>query len=126
MFVYIIINSIGVGVNVFQTPLTVPVIGSTTEYTITCNINVICPGCNETLIVLWNLNGNSINSTTHTESSGPYTVFGDSKFTSTLTTVGNISLSHAGLYFCYALVLNVGISRSDTTDFNVNCKLFKI
>ena len=118
------IHFIGIDVTVFHNASTFPVIGSSIIFTITCDFNVMCPGCNETLIVTWSLNGNilSINSATHTQSSGPYTVLGDSSFTSTLTTKGNISLSHAGLYRCFPRVPSLGLGLSKTIDINVKCK----
>ena len=45
----------------------VSVIGSTTEYTITCDVTVSCTGlCSDTITISRSLNGNSINSTTLT------------------------------------------------------------
>ena len=99
-----------------RTPSTVPVIGSTTKYTITCDVTVSCTGLcnNDTITISWRLNGNSINSATLTE-------FNNSSFTSTVTTVGDISLSHAGQYQCTASLTD-GISHSNTTHFGVKCK----
>ena len=107
-----------------QTPSSVPVIGSSTVYTITCNVTISCTGMcsdNDTLTISWSLNGYSINSSESNNS--PFIVSGDNTFTSSLTTMGNISFSHAGLYQCNATLMNSGISDSDTTDFNVKCKL---
>ena len=105
---------------VTQSPSNVPVIGSTKEYTITCDVTVSCTGpCNDTITISWSLNGNSINSATLTESNNsPFTVSSSGTFTSTLTTVGDITLSHAGQYKCTA-----GKRRSNATDFDVKCKL---
>ena len=110
---------------VTQTPLNVPVIGCTTEYTITCDVTVSCTGqCSDTLTISWSLNGNNINSTTLTEfNNSPFTVSSSDTFTSTLTTVGDISLSHAGRYQCTTSLITVGVSDSNTTDFDVKCKL---
>ena len=109
---------------VTQTQSTVPVIGSTTKYTITCDVTVSCTGlCNDTITISWRLNGNSINSATLTESNNsPFTVSSSDTFTSTLTTVGDISLSHAGQYKCTTSLITAGISHSNTTDFDVKCK----
>ena len=108
-----------------QSPSTVPVIGSTTEYTITCDVTVSCTGlCTDTITISWSFNGNSINSATLTESNNsPFAVSSSDTFTSTLTTVGNIRLSHAGQYKCTASLITTGISRSNTIDFDVKCKL---
>ena len=107
---------------VTQSPSNVPVIGSTKEYTITCDVTVSCIGlCSDTLTISWSLNGNSVNSTNLTDlesNNSPFAVSSSGNFTSTLTTVGDISLSHAGQYKCTA-----GKSRSNTTDFDVKCKL---
>ena len=110
---------------VTQTPSTVPAIGSTTEYTITCDVSVSCTGpCNDTLTISWSLNGNSINSTTLTDSNNsPFSVSSSGTFTSTLTTVGDIHLSHAGEYQCITSLITAGISDTNTTDFDVKCKL---
>ena len=43
---------------------------------------------------------------------------------STLTTVGDICLSQAGQYQCTAALITAGISDSNTTDFDVKCKLY--
>ena len=107
-----------------QTPSTVPVIGSTTEYTITCDVTVSCTGqCNDTLNISWSLNGNSINSATFTESNNSpddNTMF---VVAITLTTFNDITLSHAGQYKCTASLITAGKSHSNTTDFDVKCKL---
>ena len=104
----------------------VPVIGSSTVYTIRCDVTISCTGlCSDTLTISWSLNVNSINSATHTESNNsPFAISSsDNTFTSTLTTMGDISISHAGEYQCSATLMNAGVSDSDTTDFNVKCKL---
>ena len=108
-----------------QTPSNFPVIGSTTKYTITCDVTVSCTGlCNGTITISWSLNGNSINSATLTESNNSsFAVSSSGTVTSTLTTVGDISLSHAGQYKCTASLITTGISRSNTIDFDVKCKL---
>ena len=108
---------------VTQAPSNVPVIGCTTEYTITCDVTVSCTGqCSDTLTISWSLNGNSINLATLTKSNNsPFTVSSGGTFTSTVTTVGNISLSHAGQYQCTASLTD-GISHSNTTHFDVKCK----
>ena len=113
---------------VTQTPLNVPVFGSTTEYTITCDVTVSCTGqCSDTLTISWSLNANSINSATLTESNNsPFTVSSSGTFTSTLTTVGDICLSQAGQYQCTAALITAGISDSNTTDFDVKCKLIPL
>ena len=110
---------------VTQSPSTVPVIGSTTEYTITCDVTVSCTGlCTDTITISWSFNGNSINSATLTESNNsPFAVSSSDTFTSTLTTVGDIRLSHAGQYKCTASLITTGISHSNTIDFDVKCKL---
>ena len=88
----------------FHNASTIPVICSSIIFTVTCKVTVLCPGCNETLTVTWFVNGNSmINSDTHTESNGPYTVLGDDMFTSTVTTVGDISLSYIMYKFIYII-----------------------
>ena len=112
-------------VTVTQTPSNVPVIGSTTEYTIECDVTVSCTGlCSDTLTISWSLNGNNINSATLTETkNSPFTVSSSSTFTSTLTRFNDISLSHAGQYKCTASLITAGKSRSNTTDFDVKCKL---
>ena len=110
---------------VTQSPSNVPVIGSTTEYNITCVVSVSCTGpCNDTITISWSLNGNSINSATNTESNNsPFAVSSSGTFTSTLTTVGDITLSHAGQYKCTASLITAGIQHSNTIDFDVKCKL---
>ena len=112
-------------VTVTQTPSNVPVIGSTTEYTIECDVTVSCTGlCSDTLTISWSLNGNNINSATLTETkNSPFTVSSSSTFTSTLTRFNDISLSHAGQYKCTASLITAGKSHSNTTDFDVKCKL---
>ena len=111
-------------VTVTQAPSNVPVIGNTTEYTITCDVTVSCTGqCNDTLTISWSLNGNNINSTTLIESNNSsFAVSSSGIFTSTLTIVGDISLSHAGQYQCTASLITAGINHSNTTDFDVKCK----
>ena len=108
----------------------VPVIGSSTVYTITCTVTISCDGtCNEndTLTISWSLNGNNDVLASHTESNGsPFTVLDVGTFTSTLTTMGDISISHAGLYQCIANLTNAGTGGSDTTDFNVKRKYYQI
>ena len=107
-----------------QTPSNVPVIGSTTGYTITCDVTVSCTApCNDTLTISWSLNGNNINSNSLTESNSSFTVLNSGTFTSTLTTVGDISLSHAGQYQCTASLTTSGIHVSNTTNFDMKCKL---
>ena len=110
---------------VTQSPSNVPVIGSTTKYTIKCDVTVSCTGlCSDTITISWSLNGNSINSATLTESNNSsFAVSSSGTVTSTLTTVGDISLSHAGQYKCTASLITTGISRSNTIDFDVKCKL---
>ena len=107
-----------------QTPSNVPVIGSTIEYTINCVVTVSFTGpCNDTITISWSLKGNIINSATLTESNNsPFTVSSGGTFSSTLNTVGDICLSHAGEYQCTASLIT-GISNSNTTDFDVKCKL---
>ena len=109
-----------------QSPSNVPVIGSTREYTITCDVTVSCTElCSDTLTISWSLNGNSINSTNLTDLESNNSSFGISSngtFTSTLTTVGNISLSHAGQYKCTAGLITAGIHHSSTIDCDVKCK----
>ena len=98
----------------------VPVIGSSTVYTITCDVTISCDGtCNEndTLTISWSLNGNDDTSSSHTVSSSD-------TFTSTLTTMGDVSSSHAGLYQCIANLTNAGTGGSDTIDFNVKRKYY--
>ena len=116
---YIDINSVMVARN----PSSVPVIGSNAVYTITCEVTISCTGlCRDTLIS-WSLNGNRVTSATHTESNNlPFTISSSGTFTSTLTTVGDISISHAGEYQCSAS--NTGISVASTTDYYVECKLY--
>ena len=64
-------------------------------------------------------------SATHTESIGsPFTISSSGPFTSTLTTMGDISISHAGEYQCDADLTNAEETVSNTTDFNVKCKLY--
>ena len=110
-------------VTVTQTPSNIPVIGSTTEYTITCDVTVSLTGLFNTLTISWSLNGNNINSTTLIESNNSsFAVSSSGIFTSTLTTVGDISLSHAGQYQCTASLITAGINNSNTTDFDVKCK----
>ena len=106
-----------------RTPSTVPVIGSTTKYTITCDVTVSCTGlCNDTLTISWSLNGDSINSAALTEfNNSPFAVSSGGTFTTTVTTMGDISLSHAGQYQCTASLTD-GISHSNTTHFGVKCK----
>ena len=107
----------------------VPVIGSSTVYTFTCTVTISCDGtCSaDTLTMSWSLNGNSVTSATHTESSdSSFAVSGDGPFTSTLTTVGDISSSHAGEYQCDATLTNAVASDSNTTDFNVKRKYYQI
>ena len=106
------------------TPSTVPVIGSTTEYTINCNVTVSCTGaCNDTLTISWSFNENSINSATHTESNNsPFNVSSSGTFTSTLTTVGNISISHAGLYQCSAILISTETDSSNIA--YLKCELY--
>ena len=110
-----------------QTPSNVPVIGSTTEYTITCDVTVSCAGlCSDTITISWSLNGNGINSTNLTvleSNNSSFAVSSSGIFTSTLTTVGDISLSHPGQYKCTASLITAGIRHSNTTDFDVKCKL---
>ena len=109
-----------------QSPSNVPVIGSTREYTITCDVTVSCTGlCSDTLTISWSLNGNSVNSTNLTDlesNNSPFTVSSNGTFTSTLTTVGDISLSHAGQYKCTAGLITAGIYHSNTIDCDVKCK----
>ena len=112
-----------------QTPSSVPVIGSSTVYTITCNGTAIyCTGIfNDTITISWRLNGKSINSATHTESSGsPFTVSSNGTFTSSLTTMGDISISHAGWYECISSSTNALVSFVSFFGFNVKCKLYFI
>ena len=111
-----------------QTPSTVPVIGSTTKYTITCDVTVSCTElCNDTLSISWSLNGDSINSATFTESNNsPLPLPGDDTMfvvAITLTTFSDITLSHAGQYKCTASLITAGKNHSNTTDFDVKCKL---
>ena len=109
---------------VTHAPSNVPVIGSSTEYTITCDVTVSCTGLySDTITISWRLNGNNINSATLIESNNsPFTVSSSGTFRSTLTTVGDISLSHVGQYKCTASLITAGISHSNTTDFDVKCK----
>ena len=106
----------------------VPVIGSSTVYTITCTVTISCTGTcsdDDTLTISWSLNGNNDVSASHTESNGsPFTVSSNGTFTSTLTTMGDISISHAGEYLCSATLMICDESVSNTTDFNVKCKLY--
>ena len=109
-----------------QTPSTVPVIGSTTEYTITCDVTVSCTGpCNDTLTISWSLNGNNINSATLIESNNSSLVLSGDNTTfvvaSTLTTFNDISLSHVGQYQCNANLITARVRQSNTTDFDVKC-----
>ena len=111
-----------------QTPSTVPVIGSTTKYTITCDVTVSCTElCNDTLSISWSLNGDSINSATFTESNNsPLPLPGDDTMfvvAITLSTFSDITLSHAGQYKCTASLITAGKNHSNTTDFDVKCKL---
>ena len=108
-----------------QTPTNVPVIGSATKYTIKCDFTVSCTGlCSDTITISWSLNRNSINSATLTESNNtPFSISSSDTITSTLTTVGDIRLSHAGRYQCTASLITVGISDSNITDFDVKWKL---
>ena len=112
---------------VTQSPSNVPVIGSTTKYTIKCDVTVSCAGlCNDTITISWGLNGNGINSTNLTDlesNNSSFAVSSSGIFTSTLTTLGDISLSHAGQYKCTASLITAGIRHSSTTDFDVKCKL---
>ena len=88
-----------------HTPSPVSVIGSTTEYTITCDVTVSRTGlCSDTISISWSLNRNSINSTTL-----QFSISSSDTFTSTLTTlttVGDTSLSHAGQYQCTASLMS--------------------
>ena len=126
LYVYVCLYHVDIdSIIVTQTPSNVPVIGSTKEYTITCDVTVSCTGlCSDTITISWSLNGNSINSATLTETkNSPFTVSSSGTFTSTLTTFSDISLSHAGQYKCTASLITAGKSRSNTTDFDVKCKL---
>ena len=107
----------------------VPVIGSSAVYTIICAVTISCSGMcsvDDMLTISWSLNGNNNVSASHTESSNsPFTVTSSGTFTSTLTTMGDISSSHAGLHQCDATLTNAVASDSNTTDFNVKRKYYQ-
>ena len=89
-----------------HTPSPVSVIGSTTEYTITCDVTVSCTGlCSDTITSFMEFEWkyHSFNSTYNS----PFSISSSDTFTSTLTTVGDTSLSHAGQYQCTASLITV-------------------
>ena len=53
----------------------------------------------------------------------PFSISSSDTFTSTLTTVGDTSLSHAGQYQCTPSLITVSVSDSNTNDFDMKCKL---
>ena len=92
-------------------------------FAFTCVVNYTCTGtCNQTqsLTIRWTLNGEAINTSLFT-SDGITTkndISGSTTSNDTLTSMGNVRVSHAGMYSCTA-TLGQGSSSGNTETLTV-------
>ena len=101
-----------------------PIIGSTNTYTILCTVDISCTTTcfNDLLNITWVLNGQPIDSNHFIVSNNsPYTITTSGTVTSTLTTIGTISINHGGLYTCTGSLYS-GPVANGTNTITLQCK----
>ena len=121
-----------VNVSLTKSPSSVSIAGDTTTYTFNCSVNVQCTilYCGmDTVNIEWSFNNVTITDTTPLVNinTGDTSVNGSVTVQSILTTEGNITTSHAGIYQCRAnLTSDTTVVISNTVSLNVQSELLEI
>ena len=120
-------------VSLTKSPSSVPIAGDTTTYTFNCSVSVQCSTlyCGmDTVNIEWFFNNVIITDTSPlvniTTGNHNTLVIDSDAVHSILTTKGNISTSHAGIYQCRANPnSNTTVVMSNTVTLNIQSKLLE-